>query len=321
MVEQQVRVEQSKEPEEFLNLFQAHYVIHANTTGVKLYDVRDGIPVECERKYTHICQHACHVIRDDTTIILWQGKHCPAAERNLAKETVNNMFGENFILIEEGVDDEQFLQYIEGDRQDMFEFPTVEQVRKPRFYIVDEATGVNTVTEVTLSQENFESEKCYLIDATGKTGIMYAWIGRSVSAALKKFTLQTCVEYSQVSKPTQQLVVNENYEPTALTIQFHSWTTESTSYKSRKNVKRTGPEIKNPEVITTVEEQLENLQTKVYPYSVLMSGKLPEGVDSTVLEIYLSDEEFIKVFKMNREQWAKTPSWQKVNKKKEVNLF
>lgn len=64
-VEHQIRVVQSKEPDEFMNLFRNHYVIHTtNVSGVRLYDIRDGVPVECQRKYIHISQYACHALDD-----------------------------------------------------------------------------------------------------------------------------------------------------------------------------------------------------------------------------------------------------------------
>lgn len=326
MVEHQVRVEQSKEPAEFLNLFNGHYVVHQkDDQGWKLYDVRDGIAVACEKQFSNISQYSCHLLVNDDKVILWQGKRANAEQRRMANGTTKNMFKDKELtILEEGQNDEIFLEQINGKRSDKVIFPDVPEERKPRLYIADEATGVNTLTEDILSQENLESEKCFLIDASGRNQVMYVWIGRAASPALKKFILETCVDYSQVSKPKEQLVVNENYEPKELTIQFQSWSTQTTAYKSRKSAAK-GEEPKNAAKIITVEAQLEILKPKIYAYSVLTDGlakgTLPEGVDSTVLETYLSDEEFEKVFKMNRQAWIKVAAWQKTKKKKEALLF
>lgn len=37
--------------------------------------------------------------------------------------------------------------------------------------------------------------------------------------------------------------------------------------------------------------------------------------------MYLSDEEFLKLFAMNKENWNKLPKWKQTPKKKELGLF
>jgi len=36
---------------------------------------------------------------------------------------------------------------------------------------------------------------------------------------------------------------------------------------------------------------------------------------------FLSDEEFVQVFKMDREQFSKQPAWKRENLKRELKLF
>jgi hypothetical protein len=47
----------------------------------------------------------------------------------------------------------------------------------------------------------------------------------------------------------------------------------------------------------------------------------PEGIDLTIKEEYLSDEEFLQVFKISRDQFSKLAKFKKVLLKKEVDLF
>jgi hypothetical protein len=62
--------------------------------------------------------------------------------------------------------------------------------------------------------------------------------------------------------------------------------------------------------------------SRVYTFEELKRKDfLPKTVDKSVLENYLSDEEFLKVFGMDREAWNKLPSWKQVPKKKEVGLY
>lgn len=56
-------------------------------------------------------------------------------------------------------------------------------------------------------------------------------------------------------------------------------------------------------------------------YAVLTSKNLPEGVDVTKLEEYLSTEEFESLFKMTREEFKKLQPWRRDELKKKLNLF
>ena len=59
-----------------------------------------------------------------------------------------------------------------------------------------------------------------------------------------------------------------------------------------------------------------------FPLSCLVAGvKWPEGVNPAKREEYLSDAEFLTVFKMNREQYSKLDKFKKIELKKQVSLF
>lgn len=61
-------------------------------------------------------------------------------------------------------------------------------------------------------------------------------------------------------------------------------------------------------------------QKQIYPYSILLSENLPEGVDRQHLETYLSDEEFETVFKMKREKFNELSEWKRLALKEKVYL-
>ncbi|XP_031567014.1 actin-binding LIM protein 3-like [Actinia tenebrosa] len=62
---------------------------------------------------------------------------------------------------------------------------------------------------------------------------------------------------------------------------------------------------------------------RYYRYSELMTSnyQLPKGVDKTMLETYLTPEEFQKVFSMPREEFYKLPQWKQNQYKKKALLF
>ena len=58
-----------------------------------------------------------------------------------------------------------------------------------------------------------------------------------------------------------------------------------------------------------------------FSLATLKERPLPEGVDAARLETYLSDEEFKKVFKMDKDQFSKLTGWKQTKAKKDAGLF
>jgi hypothetical protein len=59
----------------------------------------------------------------------------------------------------------------------------------------------------------------------------------------------------------------------------------------------------------------------MFPYNELKGKNCPQGVDPTIKELYLSDEEFEKVFKMDYDQFCALPKFKRTQLKKQVDLF
>ena len=70
-----------------------------------------------------------------------------------------------------------------------------------------------------------------------------------------------------------------------------------------------------------IEDELLKYERTQFSLDILKQRPLPEGVDPARLETYLSDGEFKKVFKMDKEQFSKLPAWKQTKNKKEVGLF
>jgi hypothetical protein len=58
----------------------------------------------------------------------------------------------------------------------------------------------------------------------------------------------------------------------------------------------------------------------IFPYSEL-KDKFPKGVDPTCKELYLSDEDFFEVFKMDYDEFEKLSAFKKKQMKKKAGLF
>ncbi|XP_066588431.1 LOW QUALITY PROTEIN: supervillin-like [Prorops nasuta] len=78
---------------------------------------------------------------------------------------------------------------------------------------------------------------------------------------------------------------------------------------------------RNPGEILSVENELARLTQSTYPPAQLLQRPLPEGVDPTRLEIYLSSQHFKELLGMDKEEFQHLPVWKQVNLKKEIGLF
>lgn len=70
-----------------------------------------------------------------------------------------------------------------------------------------------------------------------------------------------------------------------------------------------------------VETELARLTQSTYPLIQLLQRPLPDGVDPTHLEDYLSSEDFMTLLGMTKSDFQKLPTWKQTNIKKEKGLF
>ncbi|XP_026670337.1 supervillin-like isoform X3 [Ceratina calcarata] len=78
---------------------------------------------------------------------------------------------------------------------------------------------------------------------------------------------------------------------------------------------------RNSGEVLTVESELVRLTQSTYPPAQLLQRPLPEGVDPTHLELYLSQQHFQELLGMTQEEFQELPVWKQVNLKKEIGLF
>nr|XP_033325478.1 supervillin-like isoform X1 [Megalopta genalis]XP_033325479.1 supervillin-like isoform X1 [Megalopta genalis] len=78
---------------------------------------------------------------------------------------------------------------------------------------------------------------------------------------------------------------------------------------------------RNPGEVLSVENELARLTKSTYPPAQLLQRPLPEGVDPTHLELYLSQQHFEELLGMSKEEFQDLPVWKQVNLKKEIGLF
>lgn len=106
--------------------------------------------------------------------------------------------------------------------------------------------------------------------------------------------------------------MRQYYEPIEFTMNFQAWGTIKLKVQIDKS--------QQPKLESGL-ELFKQYSRTTYSYAQLLAAELPPGVDVTKLETYLSDEEFIEVFKMDRATFQKLPQFRQIELKKKVYLF
>ncbi|KAG8227448.1 hypothetical protein J437_LFUL011812 [Ladona fulva] len=138
--------------------------------------------------------------------------------------------------------------------------------------------------------------------------------------AERRAAMQTALDYANLrakstngSKPRAWLVW-AGLEPHPFTNLFPEWT-------DRDDVAEINIREGKGGDILPVEQELARLTRSTYPPAQLLQRPLPDGVDPTRLELYLSPQHFQELLGMSKEEFDELPSWKQTNVKKEVGLF
>lgn len=133
----------------------------------------------------------------------------------------------------------------------------------------------------------------------------------------RKVALQSLTEYADHMGRTlsRAYIVSAGCEPLEFTNLFPFW-------KHDQNVLRAQLEVgKNCGEKLNFVDVLRQLEKTEYTLSELSQAQLPEGVDPTHVEQYLNSEEFLKIFKVDKESFKKLPRWKQIELKKGAGLF
>jgi villin 1/advillin len=351
----QIRVLQQKESRHFLAMFPQGMIIHKGklverTAAVKkqcLYDIRllnddNAYPrlraVECgDQSPNNLNSNHCFIsFTAPSKIIIWNGKHSTSEERNFAKNVANRLVTFNskpsmdITTVDDGQETDEFFKTfnLTGVTQQQWKKHMQSVIGNPRpasnirLFLFSNATGfVNVERLYNWCQDDLENASVMLLDAKD---YMYLWLGIQSNYNEHKVSIETALEY--VKKDSQGrsekaeyavFIINPLEEPTKFTACFQAWG----EYRNRtlQELAKTKKE-KTPSLVMAI-EKLKDFQRQTYSYQDLLSENYGASVDRTKLEIYLADDEFEQVFKMNREDFSKLPDWKQQKLKQEVYLF
>jgi hypothetical protein len=175
-------------------------------------------------------------------------------------------------------------------------------------------------------QEDLIEDDVMLLDTYNE---IFVWIGKGANAEEKKKALETAIEYIK-SDPSGRKVettvlatIKQGFEPPNFTSWFFAWDSEKWSsgktYEQLKAEAMAGGNAGN--LVGSVTESLSKLTTSTYTFAQLTAKDLPEGVDATKKEQYLSEAEFQKVLGVSKAEFNAMPAWKSSGIKKKVGLY
>ncbi|KAL1518089.1 hypothetical protein ABEB36_001766 [Hypothenemus hampei] len=257
--------------------------------------------------------------------------------------------------VQEGEETEEFLNELSGDREYYHSLLHASETYDftPRLFKFESLTGSFTANEILcphrskhstpypfVQSELYNSSQpaLYLFDNHYELWLWHGWwpendkdnelnVDQTGSGAVRwqaerKAAMQTAINYwkkihqedDDVTKVVAYLIW-AGLEPLEFQNLFPSW-------EVRDDAKQLNlQDGRNENLKVELQKELQVLSRTTYSLEEIMQRPLPDGVDPTQLEIYLSSTDFQELFQMTKSEWEELPVWKKTALKKEKGLF
>lgn len=349
----EVRVVEGKEPLHFMKILKGKVMVHQgqdprdhnknkSTNEVCMYDVRgrDDYFVRAVQIYpvSHKSMHHYHVfivlngrgVKENKHYI-WCGKLSNAHERKYATTLLERQGYTNVVVIEQGSETEAFWELVnkKPDEPPQYYQLLPNHRYEPRLFQCSEASGIFTVEEIyPFVPEDVVTDDAFIVDGVSS---VHVWAGKYSTEGERRGAMLTALKYvvekdTQIIDPDVQATtkelfyIREGHETVDFATHFHGWQwTPKRRMASQPiaNPAKYGPTANPPVLVAEIIGEY----TREYTYEELVAKKFPKGIDVTKLENYMSEEEFLKTFKVTRPEFEKFSDWKKEQLKKELNLF
>lgn len=348
----QVRVVQNKEPPHFLLVMQQFggMVVHEggrasgfknvedsdtyDLDGTRLFQVKgtndwNTRAVQVPEVPASLNSGDVFVLDCPKGVFIWFGKGCTGDEREYAKALAPRVKSNKGEIqnIFEGDEPQEFWEALGwSDARSRPEYSTVkvedaDEYHEPRLFQCSNNRGYFYVEECfDFDQEDLIEEDVMILDTYYE---VFVWVGKDANVEEKKKALETAIEFIKTDpgKRTEDDVcimqIKQGREPSNFKCHFLAWDDEKWA-KLRAAAEAAGEDSGPVNVADALEDYSTN---KKYAYHDLVENNVPESVDKTMKEAYLSDEDFEKHLKMSREAFAALPKWKQNQAKKACKLF
>jgi hypothetical protein len=330
----QIRVLQGKEPADFLKLFDRAVVLRrgdyqrdavaaaaAATTAKPALLFVQGFDEECVRavevdaSWKQLVHEGVFLLVDPAKqrAFRWVGAHARDCERACAERVLKRYYAACTTVVDETPNKEskEFWAAMGGGTPS----EPLEALPKrfdTRVFELSSASGIVAVEPLSppLRQDDLGPRSVYIVDSGVE---LYVRFGSQSLHNERLFSLQVAQQLAEQSaeKPTVW-VTQEEKEPPGLRLLFHGWSNTVRGKELPTNMPWQDP----------IDQVLADYTRVTFSYAELLDGdNLPQNVDRTRLEDYLTDDEFQQVFQMTRADWNALPQWRLPDLKRKANLF
>jgi hypothetical protein len=329
-----------------------------DTDGTRLFHVRgtndyNTRAVQVAEKAVSLNSGDCFVLETPEQLYLWYGKGCSGDEREFTNEIIRLIQFDSANTdpekVHEGTEPEEFWKALGTNAKDgraayahTVKEDDDEEEHEPRLFQCSDARGYFWAEEIhDFDQEDLIEEDVMLLDTHREVII---WCGKEAKDNEKADAMKLAKEYveggaeisGRTCDDTVFIVINQGQEPQNFTCHFHGWNYDKWSQGKTYEELKAELAASNPAAAEALVVNMDEASAKFvvgatkYPYEELIKPKeeLPEGVDATQKEAYLTDEEFAQYFidpktkeAMPRETFNQMPKWKQLNMKKANGLF
>lgn len=332
---------------------------HYDDDGVSLFHVRgttelNTFATQTEEVAASLNSTDCFVLVTPATVFSWNGNASNDSERAVALSIAELLQQHSYGPPGTAAPERALAAVVEGEEPEEFwaalggqgEYPQIgpgEPVpADPRLFACSNAFGTFEVEEVVdFEQEDLNQDDVYLLDVQTS---LYVWIGHGANDQEKAKAMDTAKQYNETAgdgrdADTPIIKIQSGNEPALFTQFFASWDPELTEknkfvdpyqarldkLKAEQDAKAAAEEAEEAKAAPAPPVGSAALATNfvegvTHSYETLAAG-LPDGVDPTKKETYLSDAEFSEKFGMDKAAFAALPAWKKTASKKKLGLF
>ncbi|KAM9410191.1 advillin [Pholidichthys leucotaenia] len=341
----QVRVTMGKEPRHFMAIFKGKMVIFEGGTSrkggsdpeppMRLFQVHGCDPsntkaIEVPALASSLNSNDVFLLMSSSNMYLWYGKGSSGDEREMAKK-ISSEIGQKLPkdteeIVVEGQEPIQFWELLGGKAPYASEKRLQELVLdyQPRLFECSNKTGCFRVTEVTqFTQEDLSEDDVMLLDTWDQ---VFVWIGKASNEVERKEAVATSQEYLRTHPVERDLdtpivLLKQGFEPLTFTGWFTAW--DPSKWSGGKSYEELKGEL-GDEALSCTPVPTTNTEQNCFPPDTLVNKlccDLPEGVDPTQKEKYLTDSDFSLVFGVTKDEFASMPQWKQHKMKKEKGMF
>ncbi|KAJ3140640.1 hypothetical protein HDU90_007942 [Geranomyces variabilis] len=348
-----VRVEEGKEPADFISLFAGGAIVRrgsrtsSSSEKAMFHFHHPGTgPVRCAETVwsaNALSSLDSFVLLTKGQVFIWHGTQSPPNTRAAARQACTHLSSQSPVEVVEGAEPKALQRALDlssrKTRQSNLGIaPAVP--RALRLFRVSHVSGGPTAEEMDpFMAGDLSPGNVYILDA----GVdVFLWVGaeaRRERHADVKLGLETVLAYTTFANQQGRalppaLVVIAGSEPQAFRAAFCAWdayvpatdedgdeTGSSHPSTFLSKLKRLGKKRSQSEP-ETAEATLEKFTTHTHSLEALSQrDSLPFGVDPAHVEAHLSPEDFISLFTVPLTTFRALPAWKQAELKRKVGLF